>query len=167
MRTLPGQPKQLTFMSNMSQRFYATLNHFPFIPSDHLYNITTSKEKRFLWFRVAKVCTRTIVGHLDNHNIPLEAAHPHRVFYSPKYYQNYFRFAFVRNPWDRLVSCWLSKAIHLNRKGGRNRDIFAFYGKSPEELQKFEDFIDFISTLDLETSDAHFRLQCRLIDLNN
>ncbi len=34
-------------------------------------------------------------------------------------------------------------------------------------MRNFSEFIEFVSSLDLENCDAHLRLQCRLIDLNH
>lgn len=126
-----------------------------FYPSALQYNLTISDEKKFVWFRVAKVGSRTILDLFRQANIELNAEHPLDVHYPVNRYQEYFKFAFVRNPWDRLVSCWHDKGINHNLFDIRDKGL------------GFEDFIDHIAEkVDLESGNIHLRLQSRLIDLN-
>jgi len=159
MRTIPGYPNQLDNTSKKTQRVYRVLHKIPFLPSSRRYNITVCHERRFIWFRVAKVGTRTIYHHLLESNIHLDAEHPYRIYYPVKLYNDYFKFAFVRNPWDRLVSCWHNKVIDSN--------YFKFQDPKLADMRTFANFVNFISGLDIENCDPHLRLQCRLIDLNH
>ena len=138
---------------------YRMLCAIPFLPSSRRYNITVCREKRFIWFRVAKVATRTIYHQLRESNVHLDAQHPIGIHYPVKLYGKYFKFCFVRNPWDRIVSCWHDKVVHLN--------YFKFSDPERAEMSSFANFVNFVSGLDLETCDPHLRLQCRLIDLNH
>jgi hypothetical protein len=133
----------------------------PILPSADRYDLTISHEKRFLWFRVAKVGTRTILNHFERSAITLEAARANSVFYSPRLYADYFKFAFVRNPWDRLVSCWVDKVVA--NKGRR----FNFSEARYNDMLKFENFVEFVSSLNVKDCDRHLRLQCEIVDLNN
>ena len=74
-------------------------------------------------------------------------------------HKDYFKFAFVRNPWDRLVSCWLDKVIGYN--------YFGFSAEKLSEMQRFENFVDFVGQQDIDSCDGHIRTQSKLIDLNN
>lgn len=158
MKTTPGSIHRLDFASRQAQRFYRRLSGMTYLPSQYRYNLTVSHNRRFIWFRVAKVATRSIFGFLQE-NAQLDAVHPYFSFYPINRYRNYYKFAFVRNPWDRLVSCWHNKVIDSN------------YFELPEEQRKqfhdFSRFIDYVAALDLAGCDHHLRLQCRLIDLNN
>ena len=44
--------------------------------SSHAYNLTISHEYRLMWFRVAKVGTRTILEHLRKSGVPLACLAP-------------------------------------------------------------------------------------------
>ncbi len=159
MRTISGYPNILDRYSKKSQLVYRMLHKIPFLPSSRRYNITVCHEKKFIWFRVAKVGTRTIYHHLLESNIHLDAEHPYRLYYPTNFYSDYFKFAFVRNPWDRLVSCWHNKVVDSN--------YFKFPDAKLTEMRTFANFVNFLSGLDIENCDPHLRLQCRLIDLNH
>lgn len=155
-----GRSSKLTFLSTVYQSASKNLiRFFPYVPSDCPYNITICHEKQFVWFRVAKVGTRTIFNVFDNANITLDAEHPMFCHYPANLYKGYFKFAFVRNPWDRLASCWRNKVIDNN--------YFKFSKDRLLLMQEFGDFVEFVSDLDIETCDHHIRLQSKLIDLNN
>lgn len=60
-----------------------------------------------------------------------------RTLYGPEVWQHYFKFGFVRNPWDRLVSWW--EMIHRNVAEGRPMNGFQRYILS--NAATFDDFI--------------------------
>lgn len=122
-------------------------------------NLTVSHQKRFVWFRVAKVGTRTILNHLIKNDIPLDIKEGFNIHYSASMYADYFKFAFVRNPWDRLISCWRDKVLNLKH--------FKFNDVEYEKMQDLNNFVDYASKLNLNKCDPHLRLQATLIDLNS
>lgn len=140
---------------NKWKRFLETHEN---IPSFYPYNLTVCKQPKFLWFRNAKVGTRTLLKILDSINLDLTAKHAHHCYYSPQYYKDYFKFCFVRNPYDRLVSGWYDKVIRKN--------VLGFEADVWEDIKHFDRFVDFLSDWDLDTCNIHFRRQCRLIDIN-
>jgi len=92
----------------------------------------------------------------------LTADHPFWVRYAPHYYENYFKFSFVRNPWDRLVSCWKNKVKEADF------NYFRISGEEQKKLQDFASFVDFvIERGEMSTNDPHLCAQSRMIDLNH
>ena len=159
MRTLPNQSRHLDIKSRVLQKLYQGINKLPITPSEHKYNITINHEKKFLWFRVAKVGTRTIFSHLKNNNIQLDVEHASYLNYPVKSYKDYFKFAFIRNPWDRLVSCWYNKVIEKN--------YYNFDAETHDRMKNFDNFIDYVATLDIFNCERHLCAQTALIDINN
>lgn len=155
-----GYSYELNYGSKLYQKFcHSLLKYIPYIPSNEGYNITISHERKFIWFRVAKVGTRTIFDMFDQAQIKIDVEHPMACRYPVNLYKDYFKFAFVRNPWERIVSCWRNKVVDCN--------YFNFSSDKLEELQSFEKFVDYVSELEIESCDHHLRLQSKLIDLNN
>lgn len=117
------------------------------------YNITASQSHKFVWFRVAKVGTRTILSILQN-NVEL-SINDYSVPYNTKDFNGYFKFAFVRNPWSRVVSCYCNKVLtkcHPAFEECYDKD-FAY-------------FVDFIDRIDLVNCDPHIKLQTKLFPIN-
>jgi len=158
MKTIAGEKTTLTTTSKISQGLMRVFNHFPFIPSKRCYNLTISETKKFVWFRVAKIGTRTIYEHLKESRTDLSLEHPYNVLYAPRLYKDYFKFGFVRNPWDRIVSTWHNKVVEEN--------YFKFNDIELKRMRHFNNFVDYVLTLDIEKCNNHFRSQCALIDLN-
>jgi Sulfotransferase family len=148
--------QKLTHKSLRYQRIGTYIARKPYYPSDIQYNLTISEERKFIWFRVGKVASRTILDVFNQANVQLAAEHPFDILYPVNMYASYFRFAFVRNPWDRLVSCWRDKII------GSDRFL------SSDNGQNFEGFVNYVAKfIDLEYGNPHLRLQSRLIDINH
>ena len=151
---------KLTFLSRLYQRSgRAIYRNIPIIPSEKRYNITLCHEKKFIWFRVAKVGMSTILDLLARSNTKIDAEYPSNCHYPPTLYKAYFKFAMVRNPWDRLVSCWKDKVLKNNH--------FKFSKEERSSMNEFKNFVEYVSKINVKNCDRHIRLQSELIDLNN
>ena len=119
---------------------------------DHWYNVHASKEKKFIWFRVFKVASGTIRGVLKSQVSDLTQSRPAKI---SSEYKKYFKFAFVRNPWSRVLSCYFHKILTK-----KSKEFEACFEKD------FDFFVDYISKIDLSTANAHIKLQTKLIPIH-
>lgn len=115
-------------------------------------------EHKFIWFRVHKVGTTTIKQLLKKNEISFSLFNHHPEQFDLTDYANYFKFAFVRNPWDRIVSCYSDRI--LNKNTAKHSNLKECFDKD------FEYFVDYIDRQDLTTANRHIRLQTSLIPVN-
>ena len=161
-RTVPGRPTVLDRRSWLAQVVLTKTVRLPLLPSAKRYDLTISHAPKFLWFRVAKAGNRTIVNHLAQKARPMEAQGAEFVYYCPRVYADYFKFAFVRNPWDRLVSCWNDKVVV--KKGAASS---ALASPNVPRCSTSRTFVDFVSSMNVKDCHRHLLLQCDAMDLGN
>jgi len=117
-------------------------------PHAHIKTMIFSFEKyKAIYFRVPKVASTSILmsfRKIDN------------VEKCDKYDKSYFKFAFVRDPFDRLASCFR----HVIQKGAMQN----IQGHpSLHRNMSFDNFVDVISKMKIEEMDIHFRPQYTFI----
>jgi len=73
---------------------------------------------------------------------------------------DYFRFGFVRNPLDRLLSCYAQKIVYYERELGMQPLLWR-YGNTFNKDMSFTEFVVAVSRIPDRVSDIHFRSQHR------
>jgi len=134
------------------------------------------KQYRAIYIPVPKVaCTSFKTAFAPLLGLRLDRAHgdPHRVWFpSPVpidslqliLYPGFFRFGFVRNPWDRLVSCYRDK-IRNEVDGYTRFTIRPGVANCLARLDSFvagmsfDAFVDAVAAIPDSEADEHFRSQ--------
>jgi len=119
------------------------------------YYVAFDFKKKIVWYRVAKVGTRSILKLFDKEN-GSDFIYPSSSSYLPNLYKKYFKFAFVRNPYDRFISSWKDKVLE--------RNYFGLPEEKREQLKDLDQFIGWVEQQNIETCDEHIRSQYSLID---
>ena len=97
---------------------------------------------------------KSLFGYLPYHYTAVQ----YRVIYGRKAFNSYFKFAFVRNPWDRLLS-----AYSYLRAGGWNDQDRHWYKQNIGHLPDFNSFVlEWLDSNRLQ-SHLHLRPQCYFI----
>jgi hypothetical protein len=156
--------------------------------NEALFNPVVSMRRRYVFFPISKCANSSIKYVLRNQdailcNIKVTNIHDrvHTPLLTPFQlgqdyyvreclYGDYFRFAFVRNPFSRLLSCYLDRIV--GRKGTRpRRQLNRFLGTSAEDDISFQTFIEAICSQESRDMNDHWRdqyttLQCGDISLD-
>ena len=122
------------------------------------YYITRSDTTRLIYFINPKCGSTTIKAFLAT-NDPLMNVDKKKIGQNGTFknvdtmesissYGEYFKFTFVRNPWDRLVSCYLEKIVQQDR-------WVNIFGQSPS----FSKFVRIIHGISDEEANRHWRSQ--------
>lgn len=158
-RSRPGRPttltadaKQLLGQLRRSRRRSGAL-------SPRAYNIAISHTYRFVWFRNAKVGTRTVLNYLLEHHDDTELLVASGIPYPTAAFTDYYKFGLVRHPLDRFISAWQDKVHRENH--------FRFDEPTLERMRTIENFAGWVADQDLDarTTDRHIRRQTGMIDL--
>ena len=130
------------------------------------YYLEPSHKYKFVYFQNTKVASSTLRDYF-NKVIPNELFKGHDDWTKRKYdselYKNYFKFAFVRNPWDYIFSAWNNK-INIPSKPNTN-PIIRF---AQNENFSFKEFVNKVYNFK-KFSNGHWDVQCEKIpyqDLN-
>jgi len=130
-----------------------------------------SHTNRYIYYYTPKVACTTIRKMLAQfEGIPWYHPWDHRkvrfnyINTEASYVISYFKFAFVRNPWDRLVSCYFDKVVGVRTKpdnvaikDGVFR-CFIPYNRDFKTME-FPEFAEFVCGLSDNESNGHFRSQ--------
>jgi hypothetical protein len=82
----------------------------------------------------------------------------YQLCFSQKEFNSFFKFAFVRNPWDRLLSAYL-----YLKQGGRNQEDQEWAETYLSSYETFPEFVTQWVNQDNIQSGLHFRLQTEFL----
>ena len=125
------------------------------------FSVTVSDDSKYVFFRNPKTASRSILFSLDGGTSISDGVfhyfhkkNRHKTGYDRKYnlaWDSYFKFGFVRNPWDRLVSTYENKIKNYNYKSPEFYRQYKNY--------EFKDFCKVIKTINVSESEEHIRSQ--------
>lgn len=122
------------------------------------FSLKPFDEHECIFIHITKTAGTSVAKCLFNYLPYHYTAIDYRVIYGKDTFNKYFKFAFVRNPWDRLYSSY-----RYLKAGGWNEEDTR-WGKS--NLAEFTDFNDFVSrwlTKDNIKKHVHFMPQHHFI----
>ena len=100
------------------------------------FSLRPFDEHQCIFIHITKTAGTSVAKSLF-HYLPYHyTAIQYRVTYGKETFNNYFKFAFVRNPWDRLYS-----AYRYLKSGGWNNEDRVW---AENHLAKFDNFSDFV-----------------------
>lgn len=127
-----------------------------------------SNKHQFIYYPIPKVaCSSIKVAIASSENIKLVKDHPHltkfpEISLKDSYGHDYFKFAFVRNPWDRLVSCYKDKIVHC----GATLPFFMAKYKEFTLKMPFGAFVKAVASIPDSRAEDHFISQHTYLFLN-
>jgi len=134
-------------------------------PIDKAHQYIVSDEHKIVFLNIKKVASSSITECMKSKlNANVE-------FLWCKKYQDYFSFAFVRDPLDRLLSCYNNKIKAPNIKNPQTNIGIIFDKYHTDKLfykgMSFKKFLRAISSLDPSQYDPHFLPQYIRVCDNN
>lgn len=127
-------------------------------PGSANHRVTFLPAQRAIWYRVPKVATNSIQHLFDEH--PAIDTHevPGKMNVPAVTLTKWMRFGFVRHPVTRVHSAWKDKVLNSN--------FFDLPAAFHQEVQDFDGFLEWLSTLNLQRAEPHIRPQCNLMPTN-
>lgn len=136
---------------------YGKLNMFFFRKRGHKFYF---EKHNFIYFNIEKVAQSTIFSKLEKEGIKLREIKS----WKKHLFKDSYKFAFVRNPYDRLVSCYENKVNNPPPKESFRGVFLGFYkyGKMHSKMS-FEEFTRAVCKIPDSISDPHIRSQSEFI----
>ena len=105
--------------------------------ADAHFDLSSFERRKSIFFHVPKAAGRSVRKCLfDGRTASHTTVHWYKLAFSAREYRQYFKFAFVRNPWDRVYSAY----TYLEAGGAHAGDALVFQ----RHLSLFRGFEDFV-----------------------
>lgn len=163
-------------ITNKIVRLYLLTKYKKYYPTAFF----VSECNKVAYVEIYKSCSSSILKALFPEVSSNDARQLHeyankRAIYDPKSIDNrHYKFCFVRNPFDRLVSCYIDKIENSVKKTGRNyfyrpgyRLLLFFFGVTIKKDMSFDDFVRFVVKVPDFLVDGHFKSQYSIIKDHN
>lgn len=149
---------RLWFYKLRHHRDYRKLRTTVFPSEKGSFSLKPYDEHQCIFIHITKTAGTSVAKALFSYLPYHYSAIDYRVIFGRKDFERYFKFAFVRNPWDRVYS-----AFRYLKSGGWNEED-KIWGE--DNLSKFEDFDQFVKqwlTPENIKSHIHFHPQHQFI----
>lgn len=127
------------------------------------YNLVVSNKSRYVYYSIPKTATTSIKIYLEKYTSidigSLNLENGYNIPYNNEW-DEYFKFAFVRNPWDRVLSCFLDKTKQCIGKSWALEYYKKYYDYS------FEAFIEHLTEKNI-LYDGHLIPQSNMLNINH
>jgi hypothetical protein len=124
------------------------------------YNLVISHKSKYVYYSIPKTATTSIKKYLEKYTLidigSFKLENGYDIEYNNEW-NNYYQFAFVRNPWDRVLSCFLDKTKQCIGKSWALEYYKIYYDCS------FEEFIEQLNGKNI-VYDGHLMPQTMLIN---
>jgi len=120
-------------------------------------------ENRCIFVQIPKVAGVSISNSLFGYHTGGHVTIPeYQLVFNRKEFDSFFKFTFVRNPWDRLLSAFL-----YLKNGGRNKGDYQWAEKYLLAYNSFNDFVmEWVNERNI-TKGIHFKPQYRFLTTPN
>jgi len=130
---------------------------------DKRHKFIVSEKYRFVYYEIQKCASETMRKYFlgttrvnsTNNEYGAVRLSGGRSKAAPYELGNYYAFTFVRNPWARTVSAWLSKFVHYHDP--KHPTLPGIRDPKLSLSTTFEEYVDFIYNTPDNKADCHFK----------
>ncbi|MEZ0154840.1 MAG: sulfotransferase family 2 domain-containing protein [Candidatus Reddybacter sp.] len=145
--TLPYRTRRVIFKKIFKKEYWRILSarheleiSFTHHENKHLtYSINAFHEKKCIFVHIPKCGGISLAQSLLGHCVPHSTITDYQIMFDSSTFNNYFKFTFTRNPWDRLVS-----AYFFLKEGGFDSKDKALLTPFIEQHPTFSNFVEFL-----------------------